>query len=83
MAKIKKKNPKLGAARRFGPRYGRTLKHKFNEIEKTHRAKHKCPFCHKPQVRRVAAGIWECKKCSSKFTGKAYEPIGRVIKQEV
>jgi len=74
MAKTNHKNPKLGAARRFGPRYGASLKHKFNEIEKQHRAKHLCPYCHKISVKRVSVGIWECSKCNSKFTGKAYVP---------
>lgn len=77
----KKKNPKLGAARRFGPRYGRTLKHKFNEIEKGHRAKHKCPYCSKSAVKRISSGIWQCNKCNSKFTGRAYLPIVKEIKE--
>ena len=24
------------------------------------------------KVKRLSVGIWNCKKCSSKFTGKAY-----------
>ncbi|MEM2138924.1 MAG: 50S ribosomal protein L37ae, partial [Candidatus Woesearchaeota archaeon] len=32
----------------------------------------KCPYCKKQGVKRKASGIWECKKCNSVFTGKAY-----------
>ena len=55
------KNKKLGSARRFGARYGRTLKYKVAEIEATQRKKHTCPYCRKPAVKRVFAGVWECR----------------------
>lgn len=63
---------KLGSAKRFGARYGKKPKQLFAEIEKLQRAKHKCPYCHYIKVRRLSYGIWHCKKCNSKFTGKAY-----------
>jgi large subunit ribosomal protein L37Ae len=58
--------------KRFGARYGRRTKTKFAQIEKQQRAKHKCPYCAKVDVRRVAVGIWNCGKCDKKFAGKAY-----------
>lgn len=65
----------LGTAGRFGVRYGNTLRRKVSDIEKSSRAKHKCPFCGKEgKVRRVAYGIWQCKSCEKKFVGKAYKP---------
>ncbi|MBS3136186.1 50S ribosomal protein L37ae [Candidatus Woesearchaeota archaeon] len=66
------KKGKLGSAKRFGARYGRSLRHLFAKIEDEHRRKHKCPYCGRIAVKRLAAGIWLCKKCGSKFTGKAY-----------
>ena len=57
---------------RFGARYGRKPKKKFNIIEVQQRAKHKCPYCNKDAVKRVAMGIWQCRKCDVKFAGKAY-----------
>ncbi len=60
--------------KRFGARYGTKPKVKFAQIEVQQRAKHKCPSCLKPAVKRLAAGIWECRGCHSKFAGKAYTP---------
>lgn len=74
---------KYGSVKRFGARYGASLKEKFAKIEKEQRKKHDCPYCRKPQVKRVALGIWQCKKCGSKFSGKAYT-IGKIkVKEEV
>ncbi|MEM4397056.1 MAG: 50S ribosomal protein L37ae [Candidatus Woesearchaeota archaeon] len=58
--------------KRFGPRYGRRNKLMFGQIEEKQRSLHKCPYCKKQSVKRKSAGIWFCKKCNSKFTGKAY-----------
>jgi large subunit ribosomal protein L37Ae len=60
--------------KRFGVRYGRTVKEKLAKIEERSRARHKCPFCAAQKVRKKAAGIWECRKCGKVFTGRAYEP---------
>jgi large subunit ribosomal protein L37Ae len=62
----------LGAAKRFGARYGRTVKHKLAKIEREQKKKHKCPYCSKLTVKRIFAGVWHCKHCGVKFTNKAY-----------
>ncbi len=66
-----KKN-KLGSAKRFGARYGRTVKHRLAKVEKEQRKKHKCPYCAKSSVKRVFVGVWYCKSCGVKFTSRAY-----------
>ena len=63
---------KLGSAKRFGARYGTKPKYKFAQIEKEQRKKHKCPYCNAIKVKRLVMGIWHCKNCNAKFTGKAY-----------
>jgi len=65
---------KLGSAGRFGARYGRKLKKKIIEVEKLQKKRQKCPYCTKLGTKRLSSGIWYCKKCDSKFTGKAYLP---------
>ena len=67
-----KKEVKLGSVKRFGARYGRKPKLKFSKIEAEQRKLHKCPYCSKISVKRLAMGIWQCRKCSAKFSGKAY-----------
>jgi large subunit ribosomal protein L37Ae len=64
------KKTKFGSVKRLGARYGKTVKSKLGKIESL--KKHKCPYCHHVKVHRLAAGIWHCNKCDSKFTGKAY-----------
>lgn len=62
----------FGAVKRFGTRYGRTVKTKVAFIEAELRKDHKCPYCAKPKVHRVSFGIWKCDKCLAKFTARAY-----------
>lgn len=66
------KERKFGSIKRFGPRYGRKVKEKLAKIEEEQHKLHKCPYCGQAKVKRLALGIWFCKKCKSKFTGKAY-----------
>jgi len=71
-----------GSAKRFGVRYGRTIRKKIGDIEKDLRSKQKCPYCAKPKVKRLAAGIWQCRGCNAKFSGAAYT-LKREVKAEV
>lgn len=65
----------IASIKRFGPRYGRTVKHRFGEVEAMHRKTYKCPYCSKTSVTRVAVGIWHCDKCNAKFASKAYTVV--------
>lgn len=73
---------KLGSAKRFGPRYGRTPKYKLAKIEAAQHEKHICPYCRAPKAKRLSAGLWFCKGCGSKFTGKAYALKKIILKEE-
>ena len=77
-----KSEEKLGSVKRFGARYGRKPKLKFSKIETEQRKLHKCPYCSKIAVKRVAIGIWRCRKCNAKFTGKAYSVTRKIITKE-
>lgn len=63
---------KLKSAARFGPRYGKRLKAKVVAVEAEQRKKQECPYCMRLAAKRLASGIWQCRKCSAKFTGAAY-----------
>jgi len=69
------KTKKLGISARFGPRYGKSVKDRFRDVQTLHKSVHKCPRCLKPGFRRSASGIWECDKCRYKMAGKAYKPL--------
>ena len=73
---------KYKSVKRFGARYGRRLKERFGKIELEQRKKQKCPYCSAPKVKRIAVGIWECRKCKTKFTGKAYSVSKKIIVKE-
>ena len=69
----------IGIAGRFGPRYGRRVKVAIKNIESNLKKKHVCPVCKKAGVKRVAAGIWSCSKCGTKFAGGAYAPRSETV----
>lgn len=73
---------KYGSAKRFGPRYGRTTKARWGKIQTERAKKQTCPYCHKLAVKRLASGIWYCKKCRVKFTGFAYTVSKRITFEE-
>ncbi|HIH11836.1 TPA: 50S ribosomal protein L37ae [Candidatus Woesearchaeota archaeon] len=62
----------MTTTKRFGARYGRKTRAKFALVEAPMRTRQKCPHCNKMGVKRVALGIWECRKCHVSMTGKAY-----------
>lgn len=60
------------STKRFGARYGDTLRKKLAEVEKQQKKTYKCPYCSYEKVKREAAGIWKCSKCNARFTSRSY-----------
>ena len=65
------KTKKVGAAGRFGARYGRKVRTKIAGIEAVQRKKQTCIFCD-GVAKRLSKGIWQCKKCDKKFAEHTY-----------
>ena len=71
-----------GGVKRFGARYGLSVKKKLAKIEILKKEDKECPYCSHKSVKRLAVGIWFCKKCGKKFTGKAYTVVKELPKEE-
>ncbi len=63
---------KVGAAGRFGARYGKRVRAKLADVEVKQRVRQKCPLCKKFGVKRTSKGIWECPKCLKRFASDVY-----------
>ncbi len=68
------KTKKVGAAGRFGSRYGKKIGVNFVKVERLKTVRWPCPSCLKKTVKRESAGIWCCTSCGHRFAGKAYKP---------
>ncbi|NIN53137.1 MAG: 50S ribosomal protein L37ae [Nitrososphaeria archaeon] len=62
-------------AARFGARYGRKVRKRWNEVMSKRKALYVCPSCLKRSVLRISVGVWRCRKCGYTFAGGAYEPF--------
>jgi len=58
--------------KRLGSRYGLNVRKKLGKVEALKKSAKECPYCGHNSVKWLAVGIWYCKKCGKKFTGKAY-----------
>lgn len=80
------KTAKVKTAGRFGSRYGVGIRKRLIKVETAQKKKHRCPECGFPRVKRLAAGIYICKKCNARFAGGAYTPetmSGRIVKKMI
>ena len=70
---------KAGTAGRYGARYGVVVRKLTRDIEKAERTSYECPTCHHKSVKRLASGIWECRRCEAKFAAASYSPISKKL----
>ncbi|MBI2579923.1 MAG: hypothetical protein HYW27_03400 [Candidatus Aenigmarchaeota archaeon] len=56
--------------------YGKKIRQAVTEAKKKSAKKYKCPSCSRTAMKRVANGVWQCRKCSSKFASGAFEFSG-------
>lgn len=81
-----KKTKKVKSTGRFGSRYGVGIKKRVLKVEEKQANLKPCSFCGFKRIKRLAAGLFFCKKCSTKFTGGAYTTetlIGKTAKKIV
>ncbi|MEA3458268.1 MAG: 50S ribosomal protein L37ae [Candidatus Thermoplasmatota archaeon] len=75
---MSKRTKKVGSAGRFQARYGVKSRTRMRNVELQQNAKHVCPSCGHKKVKRTDTGIWQCRKCGTKFAGGAYIPVTEV-----
>ncbi|NWF95692.1 MAG: 50S ribosomal protein L37ae [Candidatus Thorarchaeota archaeon] len=82
MARLKK----VGSTGRLGPRYGAKLRRRMLDLERRKLDPHRCPRCSTVALKRMAAGLWLCRKCDLVFAGGAYTPYtdaGRAARRAI
>jgi large subunit ribosomal protein L37Ae len=66
---------KAGIVGKLGPRYGVRIRRRVQEVETLQKQRHSCPRCLARNVKRVASGVWRCRRCGLAFAGGAYRPV--------
>lgn len=72
---MSRKTKKVGITGKYGPRYGSSLKYRAKLCMDAQSKRYECVFCGKIALKRVAAGIWQCRRCKKRITGGAYAPV--------
>jgi large subunit ribosomal protein L37Ae len=67
------KTRKVDVAGRYGSRYGVGIRKRLLKVSARQKTLSACPTCGFQNVKRIAAGLFECRKCGAEFTGGAYE----------
>jgi len=69
---MSQRTKKVGPTGWMGPRYGIRIRRRVVEIDRVKKASSACPKCATVTVHRVASGIFECRRCGTRFASNAY-----------
>ncbi|MCI4339049.1 MAG: 50S ribosomal protein L37ae [Thermoplasmata archaeon] len=69
---MSKRTKKVGSAAWMGPRYGIRIRRRVLEIDRNMAKPAACPRCSTMTMHRVASGIFECRRCGTRFASNAY-----------
>jgi large subunit ribosomal protein L37Ae len=69
---MSKRTKKVGATGWMGPRYGIRIRRRVLEIDRARSRDAACPRCSTVTLHRVASGIFECRRCGTRFASNAY-----------
>jgi large subunit ribosomal protein L37Ae len=84
---MSKRTKKVGNTGWMGPRYGIRIRRRVLELDRARELDSACPKCSTVTVARIASGVFQCSRCSTKFASGAYlftpaPPITRSEKDE-
>jgi large subunit ribosomal protein L37Ae len=69
---MNRRTKKVGSTGWMGPRYGIRIRRRVLEIDRAKKTPAACPRCATVTVRRVASGIFVCRRCGARFASNAY-----------
>ena len=69
---MSKRTKKVGSTGWMGPRYGIRIRRRVLEIDRARAKGAACPRCSTVTLQRVASGIFECRRCGTRFASNAY-----------
>ena len=80
---MSKRTKKVGNTGWMGPRYGIRIRRRVLEIDRARSHRSACPRCSTVTLERVASGVFECRRCRTRFASGAYlftppPPIARI-----
>lgn len=80
---MSKRTKKVGNTGWMGPRYGIRIRRRVLEIDRARSHRAACPRCSTVTLERVASGVFECRRCGTRFASGAYlftppPPIARI-----
>ena len=69
---MSKRTKKVGNTGWMGPRYGIRIRRRVLEIDRSREGAAACPRCSTVTLERVASGVFECRRCGTRFASGAY-----------
>jgi large subunit ribosomal protein L37Ae len=69
---VSKRTKKVGSTGWMGARYGIRIRRRVIDIDQARSRASTCPRCSTVTLQRVASGIFECRRCGTRFASNAY-----------
>jgi large subunit ribosomal protein L37Ae len=69
---VSKRTKKVGPTGWMGPRYGIRIRRRVIDIDRVRHRAAACPRCSTVTLHRVASGIYECRRCGTRYASNAY-----------
>ena len=69
---MSKRTKKVGNTGWMGPRYGIRIRQRVLEIDRARGKPAACPHCSTITIARIASGVYECRRCGTRYASQAY-----------
>ena len=69
---MSKRTKKVDLTGWMGPRYGIRIRRRVLDLDRARAAPAGCPKCSTMTIGRVASGVFECRRCGTRYASNAY-----------